>query len=432
MDSILNFIHIVEHIRKIIIFYAKLGILLKVRGEIRVNLFQRCKKYIAIAAISGTVGMSYTYIIDNKPNAYEVCVGDKVVAYIREDKDSVNIIKALGEEVEKRFGSSELKNILTFNKAQVANSFITDKSLLRKAVLTNAPLEVNAYALVSDGREIALVANEAEGNQVLDKLKQYYAAKSGLEVKQSKIKNTITYSKKKNIISKVQDIDKLVEAIVEANSKSKKPIIVVEMVGTIESKQVISPPTTVAYSNDLIVGQSKLKSSGKEGQKQVVKEVVLENNKTISSKYISEKIITPAQEKIIIQGRKTEVSTKSVFLSSPSRGTVSSSFGMRWGRMHEGMDIAAPIGEPIHAALDGVVTYAGWESGYGNFIRLKHSGGVETAYGHCSKIDVKIGESVKKGEKIGEVGSTGNSTGPHLHFEVLVNGQPKNPEGYLN
>jgi murein DD-endopeptidase MepM/ murein hydrolase activator NlpD len=395
------------------------------------NFFNRCKKYIVIAAISGTIGVSYVYITDNKPNAYEVCVGDKIVAYIKEDNNAIDAVRAIGEEVEKRFGSSELKSILTFNRAQVTNSFITDKSKLRNAVLTNASIEVEAYALLSDGKEIAIVGNEAEGKQVLDKLREYYLAKSGIAVKESKIKNNITYSKKKGILSKIQDVDKIVEAIIDVNSKAKKPIVSVELVGTTETKQTISPPTTITYSDDMLVGQSKVTSSGKEGQKLVVKEVVIENNKIMSSKFISEKAITAAQEKVIVKGKKTAAATSKTLLASPSRGTISSNFGMRWGKMHEGMDIAAPVGQPILAALDGTVTFAGWQNGYGNFIKLKHSGGVETAYGHCSKIEVKVGESVEKGEKIGEVGSTGNSTGPHLHFEVLVNGQQKNPAGYL-
>lgn len=395
------------------------------------SFFNRCKKYIAIAAICGTIGMSYIYIIENKANAYEVRVGDKVVAYINEDNNTVNMIKAISEDVEKRFGSSELKNILSFNKAQVANSFITDENKLKKAVLNNAQIEVEACVLISDGKEVALVGNQAEAKQVLEKVKKYYADKSEISIKESKIKNSITYSMKKVLISKVQEIDKASEAIIEANSKFKTPIVTVMLTGNTETKQVISPATTVTYSGDMLVGQSKVKSNGKEGEKLVSKEVVLENNKIISSRIISEKIITAAQEKVIVKGNKAQTSASSATLVMPSRGAVSSVFGWRWGRMHEGIDIAAPMGEPIKAALDGTVTYAGWMSGYGNFIKLKHSDGVETAYGHCSKIDVKVGESVKKGEVIGAVGSTGNSTGPHLHFEVLVNGEHKNPTPYI-
>jgi murein DD-endopeptidase MepM/ murein hydrolase activator NlpD len=395
------------------------------------SIFKKCKKYIAIAAVSASIGMSYVLITDNKPNAYEVCVGDKVIAYVSQDKDTFNFVKALGEEVEKKFGSSELKNKLIINKAQVDGSFLSDKEALKKAVFTSASVEVDSFAIAVDKKEIAIVGSEAEGKQVLDKLKDYYASKSGMTVKESKIKNNITYVKRKSALSDIGDIDKVVETIIEANAKAKDAIVIVELKGTVESTQTIEPPTTITWSQDMLVGQSKLQSSGKEGEKLVVKEVVMENGKTVSSKPISEKVITKAQEKIIVQGKKSASVIKNVALTSPSRGTVSSNFGMRWGKMHEGMDIAAAIGEPIYAAMAGTVTYAGWQSGYGNFILLKHPGGLETGYGHCSAINVKVGETVKMGEKIGEVGNTGNSTGPHLHFEVRVNGVAKNPVAYL-
>lgn len=114
-----------------------------------------------------------------------------------------------------------------------------------------------------------------------------------------------------------------------------------------------------------------------------------------------------------------------------SRGTVSSSFGERWGRMHNGIDIAAPLGTPIHCVSPGKVIYSGWEDGYGNVIKIDNDNNMVTIYGHCSKLIVKKGSHVNKGDKIGEVGSTGRSTGPHVHFEVRKNGIPQNPEPYL-
>jgi murein DD-endopeptidase MepM/ murein hydrolase activator NlpD len=114
----------------------------------------------------------------------------------------------------------------------------------------------------------------------------------------------------------------------------------------------------------------------------------------------------------------------------PVSGPITSGFGWRWGRMHEGIDIGAACGTPIRAAASGTVVYAGWMDGYGNIIVIDHGGGLATAYGHQSALYVG-GGSVSQGQVIGAVGSTGHSTGCHLHFEVRVNGTPVNPLNYL-
>jgi murein DD-endopeptidase MepM/ murein hydrolase activator NlpD len=114
----------------------------------------------------------------------------------------------------------------------------------------------------------------------------------------------------------------------------------------------------------------------------------------------------------------------------PVNGPVVSGFGMRWGRMHEGIDIAVGYGTPIHAAASGTVVFSGWMSGYGNFVIIDHGGGMATAYGHQSSIAVG-GGTVSQGQVIGYVGCTGHCFGPHLHFEVRINGSPVDPLGYL-
>lgn len=108
-----------------------------------------------------------------------------------------------------------------------------------------------------------------------------------------------------------------------------------------------------------------------------------------------------------------------------------SGFGMRWGRMHNGADFAGPQGTPIYATADGVVTYAGWLSGYGRFVKIQHEFGIETRYAHNSKLFVKVGERVSRGQKIAGMGNTGRSTGTHVHYEVRVGGKPVNPMIYI-
>ncbi len=117
----------------------------------------------------------------------------------------------------------------------------------------------------------------------------------------------------------------------------------------------------------------------------------------------------------------------------PVRGTYrsTSGFGPRWGRMHDGHDWAGPRGTAIHASGDGVVTYAGRLGGYGKIIKIRHDFGFETRYAHLSRIRVEVGERVSRGERIGDMGNTGRSTGTHLHYEVLVGGKPTDPMKYI-
>lgn len=115
----------------------------------------------------------------------------------------------------------------------------------------------------------------------------------------------------------------------------------------------------------------------------------------------------------------------------PTSGRITSGFGPRWGRMHQGLDIGAPTGRPITAAMSGKVIVAGYSGGYGNLVVIDHGGGLSTAYAHQSRIAVGVGDPVTQGGLVGHVGSTGHSTGPHLHFEVRVNGVARDPLPYL-
>lgn len=121
----------------------------------------------------------------------------------------------------------------------------------------------------------------------------------------------------------------------------------------------------------------------------------------------------------------------------PTAGTLTSRFGYRTpptryaSHDHKGIDIAAPYGAPIYAAGDGVVKFAGWYAGLGKLVIIDHGFGLETYYGHCSQIKVKVGQRVRKGQVIAAVGATGIATGPHLHYQVVLNGVDVDPLKYL-
>ena len=181
-----------------------------------------------------------------------------------------------------------------------------------------------------------------------------------------------------------------------------------------------------------MIGESKV-TEGKKGKKEQNVNITYRNGEKKSVSVVSENIIEQSSSKVITKGTKSILNGTSAVFTSPTRGgTITSTFGERWGKNHNGLDIAGNTGDPVMAALDGKVKSTFYErNGYGNVVILEHEGGIETRYAHMSKIGVKTGDTVKKGDIVGEVGSTGRSTGPHLHFEVRVNGSPVDPEKYI-
>lgn len=143
------------------------------------------------------------------------------------------------------------------------------------------------------------------------------------------------------------------------------------------------------------------------------------------------------QRAIMMKRQQAAIANQTVSVTPsiwPARGVISSPFGLRWGGtdFHPGIDIANDMGTPIYATADGVVTVAGWNSGgYGNMVDIDHGNGVMTRYGHASYVVVTAGQHVKRGQIIAYMGSTGFSTGPHVHYEVRVNGQAVDPAGYI-
>jgi murein DD-endopeptidase MepM/ murein hydrolase activator NlpD len=141
----------------------------------------------------------------------------------------------------------------------------------------------------------------------------------------------------------------------------------------------------------------------------------------------------------LMASRKALLTEPSRVLSSAARdvmvwpveGRLTSTYGPRYGRMHRGIDVAAPIGTPVRAVHDGKVAFAGWKGGYGNTVDIAHDGGQTTRSAHQSDVLVAKGERVERGQVIGHVGTTGSSTGPHLHFEVSIGDRVLDPLGVL-
>jgi murein DD-endopeptidase MepM/ murein hydrolase activator NlpD len=165
----------------------------------------------------------------------------------------------------------------------------------------------------------------------------------------------------------------------------------------------------------------------------VAAQVVYKNGIKVGQEVLSEKVLKEPVTRIVARGTKAEVAFRgSGRFLWPSVGKITSPFGRRGREFHTGIDVAADRGTPIRASNSGTVTFAGSRGNYGNLVIINHGGGFETYYAHADSILVSVGDKVEKGQQIATVGTTGRTTGPHVHFEVRLNGNPQNPLSYLN
>lgn len=197
--------------------------------------------------------------------------------------------------------------------------------------------------------------------------------------------------------------------------------------------EVIEPETVIEESSDLYIGETET-VQGESGVNLVYKEISYDGLNKNDEKVVNKKIIQPAINTVLKVGTKNPYYDGIKFLSNPTKGGyLSSYFGeVRAKSVHKGIDIAENLGESVSAALDGKVINAGYNNGgYGNLIVIEHTNNMKTYYAHLNDIYVNVGDIVKKNDIIGAVGSTGNSTGPHLHFELRVDNKQVDPVKYI-
>jgi murein DD-endopeptidase MepM/ murein hydrolase activator NlpD len=216
---------------------------------------------------------------------------------------------------------------------------------------------------------------------------------------------------------------------------------------TVMSKGILTKTETVAYNvvtttdTGLAIGETVVKEQGSDGTKVVTYSYLQKNGQDISKQVIEEKITKQPVTQVVAKGpgltavslarAASRGSGSTTGIAWPLRGPINSPYGYRWGSFHNGLDIGGGTGSSYCAAASGKVVSAGWAGGYGNMILIDHGNGVMTRYAHSSKLLVSVGQQVEQGQRIGLVGSTGHATGPHLHFEVIINGSTVNPSVYL-
>lgn len=204
---------------------------------------------------------------------------------------------------------------------------------------------------------------------------------------------------------------------------------ILNVVATIDKtvQEDIIYPQQVRKNPYLAFGKSKVVQKGESGLKEVTYRIVAVNGFETERKVLTYKVVKEGKPQIIERSAQTMVASR----GARPGGAILSPFGMRNGRMHTGVDLARSYGSSVGAYNSGKIVRAGWFGAYGKCVDINHGNGIVTRYAHLSTISVSVGQSVSKGQSIGRVGSTGRSTGPHLHFEVIVNGSPRNPIGYI-
>lgn len=290
----------------------------------------------------------------------------------------------------------------------------TENSNVRISQLQNAEDVLNA---IKTGKEALEIHEVVEGESLWS-----IATSNGLTVDELKALNPQLETERLQIGQ-------------ELTLNSLKPLLSVRLTKEVTVEETIAYATQTEETASLLRGEKEVKVAGQEGKKLVTYNITESNGVTLEKDVLNEIILQEPVTQVVSQGTSTlAVASRGSTgpLSWPKTGKINSPYGSRSRGFHTGIDISAKTGDPIKAAAGGKVVTAGWTGSYGYCVVIDHNNGLKTRYAHLSKVQCSVGDTVERGEVVGLAGSTGNSTGPHLHFEVIVNGETKNPMNYLN
>lgn len=381
---------------------------------------------VSIIGVNIFVGAFAITSLWGKSLGYEMMVNDKFIGYV-ENK------KILDEYYYEKLHNTngESRNVVKVDPVDFNLKLIKkDKYLKPDEALDilneNVNVYVEGYDLIFDGEKIANIDKEEVFNNVKERLVSHYIDEHNLEnvpIDWTKIKEDVEIEKNVVNANNLFSEDQLYDFII-SNNENNNTIATVEIVATKTYLENNSGNKVQVVS---VSSQSNQKQEydRKKYDREVVSQITYNNDKYIGSRKVSTKFLRSSLNEV--QGNGL------FYLNNPSKSNViTSQFGLRWGgEKHHGIDIAGNIGDPIFAAESGFASLVSYNSIYGNYMKLDHGKGVETLYGHCDVMFIKEGEKVTKGQIIGKIGNTGRSTGPHLHFEVRVNGKADNPLNYV-
>lgn len=424
--------------------------------------------------------------------SYAVVIDGKTMGQISSAAALNQALAATKEKVQQETG---LEITASYNtvEAKVGHNFFTAKmdsteltALLEEEVEWLAP---GAVININNGEIQFAVATEADGQKVLDKLKETATADLGnAVVKSVDFQEDVSIEAGNVKVSEIQSPEKILEQIQEGKEEVKthvveegesfwmiahnndlsvdelqklnadtvpeklqigqeivltkqEPLVSVVVTKEVTVEETIAHSTEYKDTSSLLKGENKVVTKGSDGKKSVTYEVKEANGSTLEKNVVKEVVISEPVTEVVNRGTGSiKISSRSAYNSGGGSGTlawplssnkITSPYGTRSRGFHSGIDLAAKTGTSVYAAAGGTVELASWYYGYGNCIVINHGNGVKTRYAHLSAYKVSVGTTVSRGQLIALSGNTGNSTGPHLHFEVIVNGVTKNPVNYL-
>ncbi len=361
--------------------------------------------------------------------AYRVNYGGRVIATVKDKSQfdtAVGIVKAkvssYGVEIERAVEEPE------YAVAVVLDNSISSDTEVADAIIEYTETIVEGYEVRIDSKAVACVA-EAEIESFALQYKDSFKMLGNEEV--CEYTNKVEIQKGYYVQNGFDSIDYAKELI---------SAVPVKTVATVTTDTEIANKTVNIQASDMVRGESKVIQAGSKGLRRTVATVTYLNGEAVESVTVSDEVIAQPVERIVKVGTAKSTATSEQKIAAKSSGfivplpkgsfKVSAYYGD--GRSHKGVDLCAPKGTSIFAVASGTVTYSGWKSGYGYCVDIDHGNGIVTRYGHASSLCCSKGETVSAGDVIALVGSTGNSTGNHLHFEVKVNGKNVDPAPYIN
>lgn len=437
--------------------------------------------YFCIPVITGLflVGASI-YLEQNLP-ACAVYYDGQEIGFVGSQQQGKMVLASLEEELEQQVGQDVfLPDTLGYKVCMVAREEMEKSSF--ESSIKGLPWMVEGVEMCVEGKPVMAMATREDGEALLQSYQKTMLPEGEEKIENVSFQEDVTFrcrqiavrdlvsvedalecllagqtQQKTYIVQEGDDLwsiaranDMLVDELCQANPQlteelkpgqelklaSIEPLLNVTITSTLIKNEVLPFEVQTKLDSNLDWGKKKVVEAGENGEEKVVYRLVRQNKTVVKESEVERKVVKAPKPKVVAKGTRTIVATASRgsgngSLRWPVGGPITSRYGPWGGGFHSGLDIGAGHGAAVGAAAGGRVTSAGWQGGYGNCVRISHGNGVTTLYAHLSQINVSSGQSVSSGQIIGRVGSTGRSTGPHLHFEVIVNGSARNPLNYL-